>query len=606
MQRRFVVRFGIGALACGWMLVATPGAGAAPPPSAGTPGELTLEPHLYETRSHGEVAAEFGTIRVPENRGRADSRPLELAFVRLPAEPTADAAAPPIVYLAGGPGGSGISAGRGDRFRFFDALRAVGDVILLDQRGTGASTRIQPDECPLETVYPHDRPLELDRYLALVEDNAAACARFWAESGVDLSAYSTLDSVADLEALRSALGVEQLDLLGISYGTHLALSYLRRHPERVRRAVLAGTEGPDHTVKLPSQFDDQFARLEAMTEAGRSGDLRTQVEALRAALEARPATLRITQVEGPDTTTHLVVGWREVAAVLHNLLQDPQGMVQLPALLERLTAGDFTDIAGALESQRRIGGLEAMPEAMDAASGISPRRLARLESEDATTLFGSGLLPANVAVARGLGVPDLGAAFRAPLASRVPTLFVSGSLDGRTPSANTLALLPGFSQASHIEVVHGGHGDDLLLAAPDLERAIVDFFRGVTPADRQVVLAAPDTEGLRRRQPLSPERAARYVGEYQRREREIWRLLHHRTVETLDADGEVRFANAVLQIRWDGDGFPFHPSDETTFYIDFPWFLELDFTVETDDSGRVTHLTFVNSDGSTVRMEKVH
>ena len=78
------------------------------------------------------------------------------------------------------------------------------------------------------------------------------------------------------------------------------------------------------------------------------------------------------------------------------------------------------------------------------------------------------------------------------------------------------------------------------------------------------------------------------------------------TVESLDANGQVRFANAVLQIRWAGNGFPFHPVSETVFYIDFPWFVDDDFRFEFDEAGRVTHLVFEDSEGKTVRAEKVH
>ena len=238
---------------------------------------------------------------------------------------------------AGSEGSSGIDAARGARFRLFDALRGTGDVVLLDQRGTGLSTPIAPEQCPVERTYPSDRPIELEPYLDLVTELGRACARFWADHGVDLSAYHTLESVADLEALRTALGVDRIRLVAISYGTHLALAYLRHHP-------------------------------------------------------------------------------------------------------------------------------------------------------------------------------DLGPDFRAPVESRVPTLFISGSLDGRTPTANAHEVLRGFPDARHLIVENGGHGD----------------------------------------------------------------------------------------------GFPFHPTSETDFYIDFPWFIDLDFQFETDDAGRITHLVFETRDGETVRMEKVH
>lgn len=568
---------------------------------------IGMEPFRYETDSHGSIDAELGWIRVQENRRRTDSRTLELAFVRLPA--ATQATGPPIVYLAGGPGGSGIRAGQGPRFRLFDALRASGDVILLDQRGVGRSTLIEPEECEEREGYPLDRPLELDLYLALVQRNAAACARSWRRAGVDLDAYTTADSVADLEALRLALDVEQLDILAISYGTHLAMAYLRQHPDRVRRIVLAGAEGPDHTIKLPAQFDRQLDKLQLLIDADPLLDpveVRPLLRRVLDDLEREPVTLEIVSLEGRDTKTRLAVGRRDVAAVTMSLLLDPGAMIQIPSLYGRLEAGDFTDIAAAMLSQREIGGLEAMPEAMDAASGISQERLVRLRREDRTMLLGSGLLLANVATARGLGVRDLGTVFREPLETDVPTLFVSGSLDGRTPPSNAEELMSGFSRASHVLVRHGGHSDDLLIASPELERTIAQFFLGAEPHVTEISLPPPEIGAARARVGLTPEAASRYVGEYERREREIWRILHHQTVASLDSEGEVRFANAVLQIRWAGNGFPFHPVSETVFYIDFPWFIDADFRFELDSSGRVTHLVFEDGEGRTVRAPKVH
>lgn len=593
-----------------FLLVAlTPGAAASSTATAGA-GEprLTFEPHVFEPRSADPQAARIGRLVVPQNRSRPGSPNIELVFVELPS--TAEVPGPPIVYLAGGPGGSGIDAGRGSRFRLFDALRRVGDVILLDQRGTGRSTPPEPEECPVVRKYPFDQPLELEPYLDLVEEVGRSCRRYWEEQhGVDLSAYTTVESAADLEALRQALGAEKVDLLAISYGTHLALAYMRRHPERVRQAVLAGVEGPDDTVKLPGQFEKQLERLErliAAEPAAEPGTVRGRIERVLDGLDRQPVTLRITDVEGPDTEELLVVGRREVAAATMDLLRDPATMMQVPRIFRRLEAGDYTDLAGALMGMRTIEGLDAMPEAMDAASGISRERLRRLGSEDATTLLGSGLLTANVALARGLGVPDLGPRFREPVVSDVPTLFVSGSLDGRTPPSNALAVMQGFAAARHLIVENGGHGDDLLIATPELETAIVDFFAGRDRSLPRIALPAPRLSDVRRRVPLSPEEASRYVGEYERRPREIWRILHHNIVETLAASGEVLFRNATLQIRWNGDGFPFHRTSAQDFYVDFPWLLDVDFRFELDESNSVTHLAFEDREGEMVRMEKVH
>src|SRR6476660_1841592 len=100
-------------------------------------GTLKLKPYTFENAKGEKTAAEFGSLFVPERRSDPQSNLIELAFVRF--KSTAKTPGPPIVYLAGGPGGSGIGTATGARFPLFMALREIADVIAFDQRGTGYS-----------------------------------------------------------------------------------------------------------------------------------------------------------------------------------------------------------------------------------------------------------------------------------------------------------------------------------------------------------------------------------------------------------------------------------------------------------------------------------
>src|SRR5262245_19467300 len=218
---------------------------------------LVVSPHTFVSSKHDTVAAEMGRLEVPERHGRKGLRTIELAFVRF--RSTSSRPGPPIVYLAGGPGGSGIAAARGSRFPLFMAMRSLGDVIALDQRGVGQS---KPNlECPQTYRLPLDQPLTRELESRWMADSVHACAEHWRSQGVDLAAYNTEESADDLASLADALGAPRLRLWSISYGTHLALSMMRRHPERVDRAILAGTEGPDHTLKLPMNTERLLERV---------------------------------------------------------------------------------------------------------------------------------------------------------------------------------------------------------------------------------------------------------------------------------------------------------------------------------------------------------
>ena len=82
--------------------------------------------------------------------------------------------------------------------------------------------------------------------------------------------------------------------------------------------------------------------------------------------------------------------------------------------------------------------------------------------------------------------------------------------------------------------------------------------------------------------------------------------LHNQDCRPFHWTYRMLFSNAVLQIRWAGNGFPFHPVSETLFFIDFFWFADDDFRFELDDTGRVRHLVFEDYEGNLVKAEKVH
>src|SRR5262245_45649790 len=175
---------------------------------------------LGATRAYAQAPADLQKLTVLEDRGKPDGRKIELAYVRL--KSTASQPGSPIVYLDGGPGGSGIGLYRIDEYRaMFDALRAAGDVILLSQRGTGFSTPRLTCSGSGGTV-PTDVFLSAQRMTEILAPRIIACAGEWRGKGVDLAAYNTEASADDLEDLRKALGVPKISLFGFSYGTHLA------------------------------------------------------------------------------------------------------------------------------------------------------------------------------------------------------------------------------------------------------------------------------------------------------------------------------------------------------------------------------------------------
>ena len=210
----------------------------------------------FKANSGEEAEAFRGEVFVPENRSNPKSRDIPLRYVRFAATGTNPGA--PIIYLAGGPGGSGVATAKWRRFPLFMAMREFGDVIALEQRGAGESN--DTSECISDTIIPVDAVLPKAELLSRLRQSAVQCRAFWKKEGVDLSGYTTVESVQDLDDLRVHLGAEKITLWGISYGSHLALAALKDMDDRINRVVIASAEGLDQTVKLP-QNSGYFHRV---------------------------------------------------------------------------------------------------------------------------------------------------------------------------------------------------------------------------------------------------------------------------------------------------------------------------------------------------------
>lgn len=560
-----------------------------------------FEPYVFEANSGDTVHAELGRFEVPLNRASSTAETLELVFVRFPA--TTAEPGPPIVYLAGGPGGSGIATARGSRFPLFMALRELGDVIAFDQRGTGMSAGPSPATCPLSRQYPSSSPLEREPLRELTLAVARQCGELWREEAVDLSAYNTVESADDLAALASALGEPSIRLWSISYGTHLALATIRRHPGLVERAILAGVEGPDHTVKLPSQWDGQLTNLERLIAADPEAaaefpDLRGLIAGVLARLEREPAAVEVIRTNSSTNsadTLRMSVSRFRVQARTIDLLRDPSSMITVPYLYQRMARQDFSAFAGS----PGVGGFSAMAEAMDAASGMSAERRARFLREESETLLGGGAQLTGGDMAEALGIGDLGDGFRAPVRSAIPALFISGTLDGRTPQGNAEEVLSGFPNGRHLVIENAGHSDDLFLSSPRILEVMKAFLADRPLPTERIAVEPPRLADGRLPPSLSAELAGALAGAYMRGPGDVWRVIQGGTTRSLDEDGRETARTTGLSVRLRGNGFPLRANQDTTFALDFAG-ADVNFRFVRDNQGRVVRLDFTNSAGETV------
>ena len=454
---------------------------------------MQSQPTTLEVRNVGEIEAVEHTLMVPENRNNPESREIALRFVVLPAtQPTGQS---PVVYLAGGPGGSATGTAQSRRWPLFDALRQDRDVILLDQRGTGRS--YAPPVCTSSVGWNETDIADRDTFVRKQTEAFAECEAYWRSEGVDLNGYTTQQSAADIAAVSEALG-KQLSLLGISYGTHLALATIKYHPEVLDRVALVSAEGLDQTVKLPTRTDDYFARLEAALNASRVGagaePYPSLGSALKTALERierdRPVVdVFVARGEPPVKRS---LGAFAVQSAIAFSLSDPDRAHDVAQAILAMAADDpdysFMAFRGFVMPERIR--MRAMPTIMDIASGVSPERMQLIETQAEGAIFGD---------ATNFPMPHLasaGAAYVLPPEFRegpegdTPTLVVSGTLDGRTYPESALEATRGLSDRSVLTIENGGH--NLFFDHPEVVPSIVAFLSGEPIEHDRLVAPLPE------------------------------------------------------------------------------------------------------------------
>lgn len=463
---------------------------AAVAPAAAGPSVRAV-PHAFTPGSGPPIPAELGALDVPEDReatGPGAHRRITLQFVRFRA--TTPRPGAPIVYLAGGPGGSGIQTARGPRLPVFLALRAIADVIVLDQRGTGISG--DPLACAETYAMPLDQPLTRAAIGSAVGGASRRCADQLAARGVALGGYDTVESAADLDDLRRALGVERLTLWATSYGTTLALATVQRYPDRIERMILAGVEPLDAMLKLPGQQQALLADISRRAAAdpaigARLPDLAGTLERLISQLAAAP---RAVEIADPFTRLPVVIvlGPLDLQAAIAGMLRGPESIALIPALVAQLVAGDWQPFATEAAGERRGRLPSVLPVAVDCASGASDAWRARIAREAATSVLGDAINAPFPEVCAPWPVPPLGDDFRRNPRSDVPVLAISGTLDGRTPRAGADHALAGMPRTRHLMLDNAGHGDDLIIGSPKIAEVMLRFLRGELARDERIEL----------------------------------------------------------------------------------------------------------------------
>jgi pimeloyl-ACP methyl ester carboxylesterase len=374
-------------------------------------------------------------FEVPEDRAKP-GRMIGLNIVVL--EATGPSRKPdPIVPLQGGPG-QGATQQAEFYAQIFASLRRDHDIVLIDSRGTGRSN---PLECDIST------PDALRSPDLLPPATIEGCRKVL-ESRADLSAYTTSAFTKDLDAVRTAMRIEQWNLFGGSYGTRLAQEYIRRFAPRVRTATLTGIAAPSLMIPLSYARDAQAA-LEASFDSG------TQKAFTDVLATLRGGPVKVT-VEGAEVT----VSEGLLAESVRSLLYSTNSVQRIRNIIATTAAGDFSAAgASVLRTKRNFSrdialGLYLSVTCAEDIPMIDPARVPdavrntflgdfRIRQQiGACHLWRSGTAPAEVFT---------------PVVSDVPILLFSGDRDPVTPPSAAEEVVRTLRNGRHIVLPNTGH-----------------------------------------------------------------------------------------------------------------------------------------------------
>lgn len=413
-----------------------------------------------------EVTVTCGTVDVPEDRTVDGGRTVTLPVARIH-HSGGDAAAPPLVMLHGGPGGSLLDVAPNNAVNSESLLRR--DTILWDQRGAGRS--VPSLNCPekeVVTVESLGAAAPFDQELAANVAAIEACRDRLVGEGIDLDQFNTVASVADLDSIRRAFGAEQLNLNGTSYGTRLGLAYARQHPEKVRALVIdsvypPGIGGADWHREAPQEAFDRLFEACAADEACNAAypDFGTTFDAAVAALDERPETFtRSVEVDGTVSERTFTVTGSDLRSGMFAGLYETDLIPMIPGLVSGVANGDRSFLPTYIDMAmpRIVGMSEGAFYSVDCADsgrlldGATPAELGG-DGADSLYTFVSSQISCD-----SWDVEFLPEEFNETVVVDVPTLVFGATLDPVTPYSHSVQQAEAMPNARFVSIPRGGHG----------------------------------------------------------------------------------------------------------------------------------------------------
>lgn len=400
----------------------------------------------------GAYVARCGTFVVYEDRAARAGRTVALPLVILPARHPGRRA---IFYNPGGPGASAVDSAaliaEGAFARELRQLRETYDIVLLDNRGIGGAGA---QGCEL---FPPAHPEYY--FLQLWPDELLRDCRARLAAGADLSLYTSALAADDLDDLRAALGYRRVVLDGASYGTHLYLVYMQRHPEHVESAILDGVAPPGLLiVPLEDAAGAQLA-LDQLIAACRA-DPQCQANfphfaehfaELLHRFDAGPLPVRILN-PASKRPQDVLLSHEVFSDRLRQTLYGPTAAAYVPYVIERAYLNDYVPLGQLIDATTRN-----MDLAVKAGANLSVTCAEELpfvteeavRASSAGSFEGDARVRAQQRACRIWNVRPVPESHGRPVHSDAPVLMVSGTDDPTSPASfgtQALRYLPNARQ----------------------------------------------------------------------------------------------------------------------------------------------------------------
>ena len=383
----------------------------------------------------------------------------------------------PVVPIAGGPGQGSIQFYASYSHAFKD-VRRNRDILLIDQRGTGESSRM---DCPVD-----DDLVEGQYSTELTIEYTNDCL---AQLPFDPRFFTTSVAVTDLEAVRVALGYPSLNLYGVSYGSRVAQHFARRYPGSTRTVVLDGVAppqeslGPEIATESQKAVDNILARCAEDTACNeRFPGIQETFAKLLAELKASPVAIIV-----PNPTTgrpeNLAFGRAEFAIAIRLLAYHPNSMALMPLLIHEAGVGNHVPLASqykmtmvAMNDTLAIG----MHNTVLCTEDIPFLDKASIDYEGIEASY-MGPLQLNALEAICSVWPEgpIDEEFKVPLTTDIPVLLLSGDADPITPPRYAEMAAVDLLNARHLIGRHQGHGQ---IAVGCTRRVFAAFVDAADPA----------------------------------------------------------------------------------------------------------------------------